>query len=916
MTLEDFFTLTEMKDGLTAPSRVEELVAVMQQEKDYVLRNISEATRQWCTVATTLAATENRDCLNLFLQLDGLYFVNKWLKEAQNHGNESNDTFVEESITALLRALEKLGVDDQRSVSSGIFVTVKDLLGHSSTKVNERARSLFDAWRKESNSVELVYDSVPKRSGSEDISVVINDFQDKRVGLQIETSNDATNSRLTSDRVEGETLCAKEETPLAKISSLDLKEANVEHRSGYSNSNEISDDAKQNQKLESSPLVLVREISSTSDALKSRGFTEMGNESMTESALKNVAVFNNAEGYGGNSEHLSNKHEGTGPTLSQTENVSPDVGEAQEHASEESEENSENASVFLKQERGHKDTDEMDELEYGIVDALEVARQVANEVEREVGGRNERSSRSSSSSSKKSLENERQSQPRSPESINGRKRSPNRETAVPNKALDGQDFSTEVSPNGNAEQLITTSDERKLKLENSTRDIESSSQVTEAAQEQEVETVKKEMYGFDLNEEICSEEMERPGNFVSVPIPVVYASRTVATANNLPGNLRQFEGTLGWKGSAATSAFRPASPRRTSDGDKAQGLSVGGIHSCSKQRVDLLNFDLNIVDSAADDKIPDFISGKQILTSGESSIETPRKSEMLKLDLNRVSDESDPPPSDWKTLFHHNGHCSPSPASSSSSMQPSVRNFDLNDRPAFLNESNYQHHQYISKSSSQNHKLNEPVISIMGARVAVNRKDFISQTPSPFLNGIRAHEPAMGGLLGMGPTASYTTHPPVFGYNGITGPTMSFSSNVYGPGTGLGPGHGGLIPCMVDSRGAPVVPQIVGSAPSLPPSPFFMSMSGPSPGLNGPRTMQPSFDLNSGFMIDGGSRDLGSLRQPFVAGPTQLMEEHFRANSNPNSQASSSSGIGGKRKEPDSGWESYPFQYKQHPPWK
>ena len=159
-----------------------------------------------------------------------------------------------------------------------------------------------------------------------------------------------------------------------------------------------------------------------------------------------------------------------------------------------------------------------------------------------------------------------------------------------------------------------------------------------------------------------------------------------------------------------------------------------------------------------------------------------------------------------------------------------------------------------------------------------------------------------GGVLGMGPTMSYA-HSPVFGYNGLTtGPSMSFSSAIYGPA--------GSIPYMVDSRGATVVPQIVGSAPAVPPSypqsPFIMSIGGVQQGLNSVGPSRQNFDLNSGFM-EGGNRDLGSLRQLFNAGQARSMEEHHLRT---NLQPSSSSGVGGKRKEPDSGWEPYPFNYK------
>ncbi|KAH8515122.1 hypothetical protein H0E87_003829 [Populus deltoides] len=91
MTLEDFFTLTEMKDGLTAPSRVHELVAVMQKEKHGVLNNVGDSTRQWAAVASTIAATENKDCLDLFVNLNGLLFIDRWLTIAQKFSNETSE---------------------------------------------------------------------------------------------------------------------------------------------------------------------------------------------------------------------------------------------------------------------------------------------------------------------------------------------------------------------------------------------------------------------------------------------------------------------------------------------------------------------------------------------------------------------------------------------------------------------------------------------------------------------------------------------------------------------------------------------------------------------------------------------------------------------------------------------------------
>lgn len=67
MAIEDFFTLTEMKDGLTAPARVKELINVLQKDKHKTIKNVGYSTRQWSSVGSTIAATENKDCLAIFL---------------------------------------------------------------------------------------------------------------------------------------------------------------------------------------------------------------------------------------------------------------------------------------------------------------------------------------------------------------------------------------------------------------------------------------------------------------------------------------------------------------------------------------------------------------------------------------------------------------------------------------------------------------------------------------------------------------------------------------------------------------------------------------------------------------------------------------------------------------------------------
>ena len=86
-------------------------------------------------------------------------------------------------------------------------------------------------------------------------------------------------------------------------------------------------------------------------------------------------------------------------------------------------------------------------------------------------------------------------------------------------------------------------------------------------QEPEVNT-EKGLCDFDLHEEVCSDDIVLPKkNTFSAPISIVSASRPAAPSH--------FEGTLGWRGPTATNAFRPASPRKTSNGDKTVEFGRG-----------------------------------------------------------------------------------------------------------------------------------------------------------------------------------------------------------------------------------------------------------------------------------------------------------------------------------------------------
>ncbi|XP_073120995.1 uncharacterized protein [Henckelia pumila] len=335
----------------------------------------------------------------------------------------------------------------------------------------------------------------------------------------------------------------------------------------------------------------------------------------------------------------------------------------------------------------------------------------------------------------------------------------------------------------------------------STQDIETS-QVTEVAHE-EAKTGKGPCK-YDLNQEVCSEDIDHIGNQTRTT-SIVSASRD-ATAPGLPVSPVQFEANLGWKDSANKNYSPPTSPGQCSE--SSEGLTIGVISSTPKLPQGFYNIDLNIAESG------DLLQCKQVpacsgLHSGESSMETDsRKSERHDLDLNLTSEDNEdhlPEANDRQPQSH---------SSSASSKQP-VSIIDLNDQPFFLNDS-YD----LSCSSNVNvtggTKTDESIISIMAARVKVDSIDLVPQT-IPFPNG---RTPGLTFDVKVGRTencfavgsALPYAHSSVYGYNNIAPVpevvALPFSSSFYG--------SGGAVPYMVDSIGSPVIPQVAGAGFSQP----------------------------------------------------------------------------------------------------
>lgn len=257
-----------------------------------------------------------------------------------------------------------------------------------------------------------------------------------------------------------------------------------------------------------------------------------------------------------------------------------------------------------------------------------------------------------------------------------------------------------------------------------------------------------------------------------------------------------------------------------------------------------------------------------------------------------------------------------------------MRNFDLNDNPCNGNEHQLQLLGESSSSQKVRRYVGSPsddsVISILGTKVKKNT--FPVQTPLPlpfpFPNGSRVSEPVVdsgflrgGSIVGLGPSVPPYAPQSIYAYNGFAmGPTAPFpSGQIYGPN--------GPIPYMLDPRGSPFMAQMVGSTSSaaVPSSysqhSFVMNLMGSTPISNSTSPFRPNVDLNSGY-IEGGNRDPSFYRPLFIPGQAARppLEEQMRENFFRPLNSSSSGTSSGKRKEPETGWELFPTNYKHHQP--
>lgn len=483
--------------------------------------------------------------------------------------------------------------------------------------------------------------------------------------------------------------------------------------------------------------------------------------------------------------------------------------------------------------------------------------------------------------------------------------------------------------------------------------------------------------GFDLNEGLNTDDVKygEPANLAAhasaavvplvnrLPFPTSSVSTslsapiTVAAAAKgpfvPPDDLLRTKVELGWKGSAATSAFRPAEPRKLLEMPLlATNPPPNPDTAFAKPSRPPLDIDLNVPDEGTVEdavsrnsimestSLPSFKSNREIGRDEMSSSAPTRGSGGLDLDLNQTDEATDL--GSFSTSSNRRLDVNFSLAKSSAGNLPNGtdtgarRDFDLNDGPAVddlsAEPSIPNQHTRSSVPSQQpvsGHKMNNSEVNNFSnwfppgsTYSAVTIPSMLSSRGEQSLPVVatggqpRMLGPSAGGIpfntemyrapvLSSSPAVAFPStqfqypvfHPSYPASFPLQSATFSGSSTTY-----VDPSSGGRIcfpPAHSQLLGAP------GPVSTHYPRPFIVSVQdGGSSYENNKKWTRQAFDLNSG---PGGSdlegRDETSSlapRQLSVVSQQAISEEQARMFQVP------------KRKEPDGGWDSY----KQQSSWQ
>ncbi|KAG0479665.1 hypothetical protein HPP92_010523 [Vanilla planifolia] len=471
------------------------------------------------------------------------------------------------------------------------------------------------------------------------------------------------------------------------------------------------------------------------------------------------------------------------------------------------------------------------------------------------------------------------------------------------------------------------------------------------------------MLDFDLNEGILGDELNQSGpispamhvcssamrmsKLSPIVVPTINGASTFVTVAAPakgpfihPENLLKCKGELGWKGSAATSAFRPAEPRKVLE----IPFNSCDVHSLdnglSKQSRLPLEIDLNVPDDRA---LEDMTSQSSVQTTCSESgvisnnVEPLRSAGGLDLDLNLVDEGTE------------NGHLF---ATTSRRLEvPLVlarsatdvfqdgeanifRNFDLNNGPSVDDVGA----DSIPKSQITKISNNMPFVPPAGVGLsnanlgggwfppgnsypAVAIPSFLPDRGEHSYPIIAAARSVTGAgafgseiyrpVLSSSPAMTFSPAAAAFSYAGgfpfgatfpLASTSFSVGSTNYVDSSSVG---GPYIPPIP----SPLVPAGGVSSPFA--RPYVLTLaegSGACVSESGRKWGRQALDLNTGPGIAEEFKDdrLLSSRHLHASNSQSLMED----------QARLYQVTGGLlKKEPDGGWESERFTFK-HPPWQ
>ncbi|XP_047961825.1 uncharacterized protein LOC125206627 isoform X1 [Salvia hispanica] len=544
-------------------------------------------------------------------------------------------------------------------------------------------------------------------------------------------------------------------------------------------------------------------------------------------------------------------------------------------------------------------------------------------------------------------------------------RSHNMETATEKKeisepvSLPETGFPASVSPEGHTNANIRGSKPLVIKVD----EVESASEVAEvlsaAARADPDARVK-----FDLNEGFSVDDGKygEPGSLAASfsttvqmsnslqasvnHFPTLHpASITVAAAAKgafvPPEDLLRSKGELGWKGSAATSAFRPAEPRKVIEVPLATTKSSCDP-STSKSGHAMLDIDLNVDLNEPDESFETasrdcyLVNDSSILLNKSSGFTPVLGSGGLGFDLNRV-DES-----------NENGQCSTSRSYNEESsvvlVKPSgflpsadvQRGFDLNDQPGF-DDGGAEHlrntQQFKVALTSQSPYIGPrannpglgslsswfpPASTYSAAAIPSNIPDRTDQSFQAIPPGAsqRMFGPAgispftpdvyRGSVLSSSPAVSFPSGPfqfPVLPY-GHSFPLSSANFPI--GGTSFADASSGT-----RLFAPPVNPQLLGPVGAIPSQfqrPFMVGLpdNSSNSGLeNSRKWVRQGLDLNAGpGAVEG---DVREDNLPHSSSQHSVINSHAQAEE----QARLCPVSGVKRAEPDGGWDKETIRYKQ-----